>query len=191
MRTKKRNDHLTGKALISKQILSTYSLRKCMERSVWSICKWILGLKGLISSCNNTFPPPHPASPNSCSPWVRVRLIILPWGHFSNKPNMVWLCGGATIILVNCITFRNMIKPQVTFRNIPKLQCSCNSRNKFPSTYNYSLRKHPFLLALRRWGRFARRNICDSATEIPYWWRKISPESGQKCWLVDRAVTLF
>ena len=35
-----------------------------------------------------------------------------------------------------------------------------------------SLRKHPFLLALRRWGRFARRNVCDSETEIPYWWRK-------------------
>ena len=35
-----------------------------------------------------------------------------------------------------------------------------------------SLRKHPFLLALRRWGRFARRNVCDSAKEIPYWWRK-------------------
>ena len=34
-----------------------------------------------------------------------------------------------------------------------------------------SLRKHPFLLALRRRGRFARRNVCDSATEIPYWWR--------------------
>ena len=30
-----------------------------------------------------------------------------------------------------------------------------------------SLRKHPFLLTLRRWGRFARRNVCDSATEIP------------------------
>ena len=30
----------------------------------------------------------------------------------------------------------------------------------------HSLRKHPFLLALRRWGRFARRNVCDSATEI-------------------------
>ena len=32
----------------------------------------------------------------------------------------------------------------------------------------FSLRKHPFLLALRRWGRFARRNVCDSAEEIPY-----------------------
>ena len=37
--------------------------------------------------------------------------------------------------------------------------------NLAPTT---SLRKHPFLLALRRWGRFARRNVCDSATEIPY-----------------------
>ena len=31
-----------------------------------------------------------------------------------------------------------------------------------------SLRKQPFRLALRRWGRFARRNVCDSATEIRY-----------------------
>ena len=56
---------------------------------------------------------------------------------------------------------------------------------------NSSLRKHPFLLALRRWGRFARRNLCDSAREIPYWWRKIFPESGQTRWLVDGVVTLF
>ena len=54
-----------------------------------------------------------------------------------------------------------------------------------------SLRKHPFLFALRRWGRLAQRNVCDSATEIPYWWRKIWPESGQKRWLVDGVVTLF
>ena len=31
-----------------------------------------------------------------------------------------------------------------------------------------SLRKHPFLVAPHRWGRFARRNVCDLATEIPY-----------------------
>ena len=37
---------------------------------------------------------------------------------------------------------------------------------------SHSLLKHPFVLALRRWGRFARRNVCDSGTEIPYWWRK-------------------
>ena len=34
------------------------------------------------------------------------------------------------------------------------------------------LRKQPFLLAPHRWGRFARKNVCDSATEIPCWWRK-------------------
>ena len=36
----------------------------------------------------------------------------------------------------------------------------------------HSLRKHPFLLALRRWGRLARRNVCDSVAKTPYWWRK-------------------
>ena len=36
----------------------------------------------------------------------------------------------------------------------------------------YSLRKHPFLFALRRWGCFARRNVSDSVTEIPNWWPK-------------------
>ena len=35
------------------------------------------------------------------------------------------------------------------------------------------LRKQPFLLASRRWGLFARRNVCDSVAEIPYWWCKI------------------
>ena len=39
--------------------------------------------------------------------------------------------------------------------------------DKRETTRKASLRKHPFLLALRRWGRFARRNVCDSATEIP------------------------
>ena len=32
----------------------------------------------------------------------------------------------------------------------------------------YSLRKHPFLLALRHGGRFAQTNVYNSATEIPY-----------------------
>ena len=35
-----------------------------------------------------------------------------------------------------------------------------------------SLRKQPFLLTLRRWGRFARRNVCVSLAEIPCWWRR-------------------
>ena len=55
-----------------------------------------------------------------------------------------------------------------------------------------SLQKHPLLLALRCCGRFTWRIVCDwSATETPYWSRKICPESGQKHWLVDGVVTLF
>ena len=50
-----------------------------------------------------------------------------------------------------------------------------------------SLRKHPFLLALRRWGRFARRNVCDSATEIPYW--ILIPQIPKMCDLI--LVTLL
>ena len=40
-------------------------------------------------------------------------------------------------------------------------------RKLFKIQLDSSLQKHPFLLALRCWGRFARRNVCDSATEIP------------------------
>ena len=60
---------------------------------------------------------------------------------------------------------------------------------KLPLAHN--LRIQPFLLAPRRQWRFARRNVCDWATEIPYWWRKICPESGQELWLVDIVVILF
>ena len=41
----------------------------------------------------------------------------------------------------------------------------------FVFLYTRSLRKHQFLLALRSCGRFVPRNVCDSAAEIPYWWR--------------------
>ena len=34
-----------------------------------------------------------------------------------------------------------------------------------------SLRKQPSLLPPHHLRRFARRNVCDTATEIPYWWR--------------------
>ena len=43
---------------------------------------------------------------------------------------------------------------------------------KITQVFCISLRKHLFLLALLRWGRFAQRNVRDPATEIPYWWRK-------------------
>ena len=45
---------------------------------------------------------------------------------------------------------------------------------------NIACERQTFLLAHRHEGRFARRNLCDSTTEIPYWWRKICPESSQK-----------
>ena len=54
-----------------------------------------------------------------------------------------------------------------------------------------NLRIQPFLLAPRRWRCFARRKVCASATEIPCWWRKNCPDSGQELWLVEIVVTLF
>ena len=38
------------------------------------------------------------------------------------------------------------------------------------SRQGISLRKRPFLLAPRRLGHFAQRNLCDSAIKIPYRW---------------------
>ena len=42
----------------------------------------------------------------------------------------------------------------------------------FDASLSVNLRMQPFLLAPRSQGRFARRKVCDSATEIPYWWRR-------------------
>ena len=54
-------------------------------------------------------------------------------------------------------------------QNIYETKISDSSPNcPFHGFFFLRLRKHPFLLALRRWGRFAGRNVCDSATEIPY-----------------------
>ena len=56
----------------------------------------------------------------------------------------------------------------------------------------FSLWIHLFLLAPRCQGRFTSwRNVCDSVTETPYWWRKICLESCQELWLVNVAVILF
>ena len=57
------------------------------------------------------------------------------------------------------------------FKDFPKFQGlfqDCVNPIFFLHQQYFSLRKHPFLLALRRWGRFAWRNVCDSAKEIPY-----------------------
>ena len=42
----------------------------------------------------------------------------------------------------------------------------------FDAPLSVSLRIQQFLLAPRSQGRFARRKVCDLATEIPYWWRR-------------------
>ena len=50
-------------------------------------------------------------------------------------------------------------------------------------------------LAVNLWqvylGRYVRRDVCASATEIPYWRHKICLESGQELWLVNIVVSLF
>ena len=55
---------------------------------------------------------------------------------------------------------------------------------EFSSYYNWCLWIQPLLLARCQWGRFARSNVCPSATEILYWWHEICLESGQEPWLV-------
>ena len=76
----------------------------------------------------------------------------------------------------------NTVKSNFSFNEINKKKltcdifhrvsvCACRFTVFLALLHNHcyvSLRKHPFLLALRPWGRFARRNVCDSATEIPY-----------------------
>ena len=63
---------------------------------------------------------------------------------------------------------------QSTCSNTPTLKMPHSTKTTVTLSSNHvgllisSLRKHPFLLALRRWGRFAQRNVCDSATKIPY-----------------------
>ena len=53
---------------------------------------------------------------------------------------------------------------------LPLLKCKAlHFAVDFFKVLFFSLWKHPFLLHLRRWGRFARRNVYDSAAEIPYW----------------------
>ena len=48
----------------------------------------------------------------------------------------------------------------------------CYLRVYNPRLHITSLQKHPFLLALHFRERFVRRNVCDTAVEIQYWWRK-------------------
>ena len=67
---------------------------------------------------------------------------------------------------------------------------SLSLRDVFPRRGRKSATSSPEVPFVMRWkdrGLWERDwKVCDSATEIPYWWRKICPESGQKRWLVDR-----
>ena len=109
------------------------------------------------------------------SPLVRA-LDMIKWvkGHLSVRSAFIF-----SVFLLNNLT--KSWTPSLGQRYLKLNFCMSDA----------SLWKHSFLFAVRRWGRFARRKVYDSTTEIPYWWRKICPESGQKRWLVDGVVTLF
>ena len=62
---------------------------------------------------------------------------------------------------------------------------------KVNAEINVACENSHFSLLFAAGGSFATNNVCDSATDIPYWWRKICPEAGQKRWLDDGVVTLF
>ena len=77
-----------------------------------------------------------------------VRVVGIPQSSSKITPKKICLLYTRTIIML--------------ITNI-----SLNFTIRTPWTWR-SLRKHPFLLALHCWGRFARGNVCDLATEIPY-----------------------
>ena len=110
-------------------------------------------LQEAISSANDYFQLPKfsQVSPNfkDAVKWIRTEAYSTTFCHLTKS--FVPL----TAFLLRVILY---------FTNVANLY-------KFCFKCKISLRKHPFLLALRRRGRFARRNVCDSATEIPYWWR--------------------
>ena len=77
------------------------------------------------------------------------------------------------------------IKPQVTCDKL------LNSPSNFPCRGRSSLRIQPSFLIPCLKGHFHRIDICGLATEIPYWWCKIHPGSGQELWLVNEVILLF
>ena len=71
--------------------------------------------------------------------------------QLSQKPNPI-ICFLTHSLTSSCVYILHKMRNQ---KFLQQSRCS-------------GLRKHPFLLALRRWGHFAQRNFSDSATEIPY-----------------------
>ena len=80
-----------------------------------------------------------------------------------------WLMVVLNTIVQSELTLATQTIPEITAR-----KASVHSPKSF---WSGSLRQQPFLLALRRWGGFARRNVCDSATEIPYSFFSLSTAS--------------
>ena len=102
--------------------------------------------------------------------WMRTRKVNM---------NRDWLLQRSTWSFLACSKFPVIFPWQLLLQVVSPQRNVAYENSRFSS------------LLAARWRRFERRNVCDSATEIPYWWRKICPESGHKRWLVDGVVTLF
>ena len=122
--------------------------------------------------------------------YVRVfRLEFKTWRMIGRETNcncssFVWLvCQGPDklVLVFKCLSFLLYAFLHCLLRY--KLRYPCKEKPR-KQTFNFSS-----LIAAER--RFARRNVCDSTTKIPYWWRKICSEFGRKRWLDDGVVTLF
>ena len=68
--------------------------------------------------------------------------------------------------LPNCCVAKKLISHTFSVKfQVLRREFLRNQSVYWAQIFRDSLWKHPFLLAPRRWGRFARRNVCDSATE--------------------------
>ena len=96
----------------------------------------------------------------------RVQLLVEGWGyHFKGSflitaDTECWQmhCNKSALVRETSLTFCRYLRKYTKVGLVSK-------------KHQTSLRKHPFLLALRRLGRFTRRNVYNSVAKIPYWWR--------------------
>ena len=107
---------------------------------------------------------------NGVTDWSIAQLLTDHWlvcGEIASNKNSHASQTTANNSAVYCLCY-SLIPMHVYTKQITNRE----DKGVTKQTKNVNLRKHPFLLAHRCRGRFARRNVCDSATEIPYWWRK-------------------
>ena len=107
---------------------------------------------------------------NGVTDWSITQLLTDHWlvcGEIASNKNSHASQTTANNSAVYCLCY-SLIPMHVYTKQITNRE----DKGVTKQTKNVNLRKHPFLLAHRCRGRFARRNVCDSATEIPYWWRK-------------------